>query len=140
MRLLGEAERAGQAATALGRALGLYVQVLEQRHFRLEADHCMMVAMRLHERAAALERLGEAFEMPRDEIGEMDDLLRQPLRLEARGKQAGQLVLEGGGAGRLQTDDRRALPYFRLQRGEALRTKGSGFIEKYPLSKSAPPT
>src|SRR3546814_17166195 len=70
MRLLGEAERAGHAATALGRALGLSVQVLAQRHFRLEADHGMMVAMRLPARAASLQRLREAFTKPRDETAD----------------------------------------------------------------------
>lgn len=70
----GEAEGAGHPAAALRRPLGFNAQPMQQLHFPLEADHCMVVAMGLHQRATTLPWLGKTVEIAKGEIGEVDRL------------------------------------------------------------------
>src|SRR4051812_28578921 len=80
--------------------------MFEELQLGAESQHRMMVAMRLNERLPAAPGLGKTVGAGSDEIGDVHDLLRKALRIGAMRDEIGKLVLERGGAGRLQSDHR----------------------------------
>ena len=94
MGLASKSECACHPATALRRPFDIDGELLKKLQLGLEAEHRVMVAMRLHQRSAALLRAWKALEVPDHEIVELDDLPGEAFRFLAIGEEAGELVAE----------------------------------------------